>query len=155
MVSSKGRRKFVERRTFAEYTEIIHGEYKNCDEGKHIFMKKILIVDDEMFMRYLLTQALKDDMFELFEAKNGQEALEEGARISPDLMILDVKMDGLDGFEVAARFKKTNPKCSIILLTAESDIRERFELNKENVDHLIHKPCDLESLSEMVKNILA
>lgn len=117
-------------------------------------MKKILIVDDEMFIRYILTEALKDSMFEIFEAKNGQEALDEGAKIIPDLMILDVKMAGMDGFEVAREFKKTNPKCVIMILTAESDATENYELNKEYVDYLIHKPCNLETLSEIVKEIL-
>ena len=67
----------------------------------------ILIVDDEVFMRTVLREALVEGGYAVFEASDGEGALDSVRRQVPDLILLDVIMPGMDGFEVCERLRQT------------------------------------------------
>ena len=68
---------------------------------------KILVVDDDRLIRGLARDALEPEGFDVTECSNGADALDAFDRVSPDLVILDLHMPGLDGFEVCRRLRKT------------------------------------------------
>jgi len=75
-------------------------------------MAKILIVDDEPVNREVLIAFLDDSGHELIEAGNGTEALAQVAKHSPDLLLLDIMMPELDGYEVVRRLRAQGASCS-------------------------------------------
>lgn len=119
-------------------------------------MAKILIIDDEERNRKLLEILMIADGHEVRSAVNGQSGLREIAAAAPDLIILDVMMPGMDGFEVA-RSLKTNPQTKAIpILVASSldDTASHKRMMSINIDAFLVKPIDRWELSKQVKELL-
>lgn len=120
-------------------------------------MAKILVVDDEEHILMILKDSLEFSGFTIVTATNGEEALEAVAKENPELLVLDIGMPKLDGWEVCRRLKG-DPKTKalpIIILTAyaqTSDQRKGLELG---ADRFITKPCDLTYLVEEINALLA
>ncbi|MDP8299196.1 MAG: response regulator [Candidatus Tantalella remota] len=105
---------------------------------------KILIVDDEVFMAALVSERLKDAGFDIHVASSGKAALEYAKTALPDLIVLDIMMPVMDGYEVARRLHK-DPKTSlipIIMLTAKSLTEDKVKALKMGIDDYIVKPYD-------------
>ena len=122
-------------------------------------MKKILIADDEPEILKLIRRALEleDENYELHEAKNGDEALAKAIEIKPDLLLLDIMMPGMSGYEVC-RELKNNPDTKgiiIIFVTARgaSDIAEST-MKMRGGDGFIPKPFSMDVLAFKIKQIL-
>ncbi|MDC4205366.1 MAG: response regulator [Candidatus Manganitrophus sp.] len=118
--------------------------------------KKVLIVDDEEFVRQLIQIKLKFCGIETVEAGNGVEAIEKAVSERPDLILLDVMMPKMNGFEACQRLK-ANQETShipIIMLTARGDpsAKERGE-NAGALEYLT-KPFSPQKLAERVLEIL-
>ena len=105
-------------------------------------MKKILVVDDEMYMRRLLGHHLKRAGFEILEAGNGREALELAAREMPDLIVMDVMMIEMDGLTALKQLKKSGDTRAIpvIMITASARHITREESEKSGAALLLTKP---------------
>ena len=119
-------------------------------------MAKILVIDDEERNRKLLEILMTADGYEVVSAANGQSGLREIATAAPDLIILDVMMPGMDGFEVA-RSLKTNPQTRAIpILVASSldDAASRKRMISIKIDAFLVKPIDRWKLSRQVKELL-
>jgi signal transduction histidine kinase len=116
----------------------------------------ILIVDDERHNRELLEVMLKPEGFLLLSAANGEEALAIVARQPPDLILLDVMMPGMDGYEVAGRIKSDADTKSIpiIMLTALDDRNARMLGLNAGAEDFLTKPVDRAELSVRVRNLL-
>lgn len=118
-------------------------------------MAKILIVDDEPVNRDVLIAFLDESGHELLEAGNGQEALEQVARHSPDLLLLDIMMPEIDGFEVIKRLRATITEyLPIILVTARADQASRVRGLHVGADEFLTKPVDARELILRVSNLL-
>lgn len=118
--------------------------------------KKVLIVDDEEFVRQLIQIKLKFCGIETVEAGNGVEAIEKAVSERPDLILLDVMMPKMNGFEACQRLK-ANQETShipIVMLTARGDpsAKERGE-NAGALEYLT-KPFSPQKLAERVLEIL-
>ena len=116
----------------------------------------ILIVDDEPHNRQLLEVMLKPEGFLLLSAANGEEALALVARQPPDLILLDVMLPGMDGYQVAARIK-SDPATSnipVIMLTALDDRNARILALSAGADEFLTKPVERTELSVRVRNLL-
>ena len=117
---------------------------------------KILIVDDVMSNVLLLKVLLTNEKFAIATASNGRQALEQVDKENPDLVLLDVMMPDMSGFEVAQHLK-ANPKTAdipIIFLTAKTlkeDILEGFKIG---ADDYITKPFSMEELTFRIEAIL-
>ncbi|MDH5290609.1 MAG: response regulator, partial [Acidimicrobiia bacterium] len=81
--------------------------------GEHL-----LIVDDEGNLRSMLSAALRHHGFTVTEAENGRQALEQVAKEHPDLLVLDVMLPELDGFEVCRRLRSDGNHTPVLFLTA-------------------------------------
>jgi len=118
--------------------------------------KKILIVDDDEDIVNLIKVSLNLANFETREVFGGQEALDLLAKERPDLILLDIMMPNIDGYEVCRRIKKDKKLKSIpvILLTAKgqkSDAEKGLEIG---ADDYIIKPFDPFELGERVRSVL-
>lgn len=114
-------------------------------------MKKILVVDDEYTVRELLEISLEDD-YEIIKAEDGEEAIEKTKSKSPDLIILDVMMPKMDGFEVCRKLKfdKNTSNIPIIVLTAKHDPQDLKTAISCDVDEYITKPFEPDILKQRV-----
>jgi DNA-binding response OmpR family regulator len=116
----------------------------------------ILIVDDEPTGREVLATLLQPQGYQLLMAANGQEALEQAAAHLPDLILLDVMMPGLDGFEVCRRLRADARlgEVPIIMLTALDDRASRLQGIQAGADDFISKPFDRVELRARVRTIV-
>lgn len=117
-------------------------------------MKKILIADDEKNMRWILEKNLKDEGFQIIEAKDGEEAFNQFLDGEPDMIILDYKMPVLDGMEVLKRINKINSKIPVIMITAHGSTEAAIEAMKHGAIDYIQKPFDIEELKIKIRKSL-
>lgn len=111
---------------------------------------RILIVDDEERFRTTLAKRLGEREFEVFTVGSGTEAIDEVQRRLYDVIILDIKMPGLDGIETLAELKKLNAGLEVILLTGHGTMDTAIEgMRKGAYDYLL-KPCDIDLLVEKI-----
>ena len=118
--------------------------------------KKVLIVDDEEFVRQLIQIKLKFCGIDTVEAANGVEAIEKAISEKPDMILLDIMMPKMNGFEACQRLKanKETAHIPIVMLTARGDpsAKERGE-NAGALDYLT-KPFSPQKLAERIIEIL-
>jgi two-component system alkaline phosphatase synthesis response regulator PhoP len=119
-------------------------------------MKKILIVDDEPNIVMSLEYTFKKNSFEVFIARDGQEALDILQNQLPDVIILDVMMPMVDGFATLEQIKKDERlrHCKVLFLSAknkEKDIEKGLALG---ADLYVVKPFSLKKLVEQVQNLI-
>ncbi len=116
--------------------------------------KTILLVDDEAPIRELLRQQLSTQGYKLREAKDGREAIAEVKKQLPDLVILDVKMPEMSGFDVAAVLKHNPQSMSIpiIMLSVEEEQERGYRLG---IDRYLTKPINAQELLDAVRYLLA
>jgi CheY-like chemotaxis protein len=119
-------------------------------------MAKILIVDDEPALRFLITSTLEDEGYELLEAADGLEAYESILKEKPDLVILDVMMPGLTGYELCARIKQNTrtSKTIVIMLTAKGQEQDRLQSEAVGADLYLRKPFSPIQLIDIVESML-
>ncbi|REE88564.1 two-component system response regulator ResD [Paenibacillus taihuensis] len=113
----------------------------------------ILIVDDETNMRNLLRLCLTQEGYEVTEAKDGFEALDLLKKIPFDLIILDIVMPDLDGWEVCRNIRDTK-KIPILMLTARSDTKDKVQGLKMGADDYLVKPFEMDELAARVVALL-
>jgi DNA-binding response OmpR family regulator len=118
--------------------------------------ENILIVDDEPHLALLLAEVLAEAGYDAHAIDNGHDALETVRRDPPDLMLLDVQMPGLDGFEVATRLKADPATASIpiIMLSAMAGRGARVIGLESGAEEYLAKPFDRVELLARVRNLL-
>ncbi|NER33476.1 MAG: GAF domain-containing protein [Oscillatoria sp. SIO1A7] len=107
--------------------------------------KIVLVVDDDPSIRELLRQSLEEEGYEVREAQNGMEAISLAKAIAPDLVILDVKIPQIDGFDVAAVLKN-DPQTMQIPIIILSIVEDRQRGYRVGVDRYLTKPIDKSEL---------
>jgi PAS domain S-box-containing protein/putative nucleotidyltransferase with HDIG domain len=117
---------------------------------------KILIVDDTPTGRETLGALLYSEEYELHFASNGQEALEKAAELIPDLILLDVMMPDMNGFEVCEHLRKDEvlAEVPVIMVTALYDRKSRLQGIRAGADDFISKPFDTTELGARVQMIV-
>jgi DNA-binding NtrC family response regulator len=115
----------------------------------------ILIVDDEDLICFVLTQLLRVHGYAVQTASRGEEALEMIASSRPDLVILDIRMPGLSGFDVLNRIRSTDPALPVILMTALSSVRDAVEGIKAGAFDYMGKPFDNNEMIATIRRALA
>jgi two-component system, OmpR family, alkaline phosphatase synthesis response regulator PhoP len=119
-------------------------------------MKKILLVDDEPNILMSLEYTFKKNNFEVYVARDGQEALDILQKQQPDIIILDIMMPLVDGYETLRQIKKEEKlqHCKVIFLSAknkEKDIEKGLALG---ADRYVLKPFSIKKLVEQVHELL-
>jgi len=115
----------------------------------------ILIVEDNMELLDFMKESL-EDKYQIFTAQNGLEAIEKLNHFSPELIISDVMMPGMDGFEFTKKIKSAinTSHIPVILLTAKSGLENKFRGLKTGADYYIEKPFYPNILEQNIENIL-
>lgn len=121
-----------------------------CADGK-----KILIVDDQFGIRALLSEVFSQEGYETFQAENGRVALEIVNREKPCLVLLDMKIPGMDGLEILKQIKKMEPDMKVIMMTAYGELDMLKEASKLGVLRHFTKPFDIEELKLEVNKQMA
>lgn len=118
--------------------------------------KKILIVDDEPDILKTMKYNLEFEGYEVFSAQDGEEGLKKINQALPDLVLLDLKMPGKNGFQVAKEIKsqKEYRDIPIIVLSALKDEASKYIAAKGGAVEFIEKPVDIEKLKFHIKDIL-
>lgn len=118
---------------------------------------KVLVVDDEVNITQILEFSIGAEGFDVITAQNGEEAVEKARREQPDLIILDVMMPKIDGYE-ACRILKANPltkNIPVVLLTAKGrDIDKRLGMEVGATDYIV-KPFSPNRLVERINQLLS
>ncbi len=113
----------------------------------------ILVVDDELIVRNSLKDWLEDEGYDVNIAASGQEALDLLKNGEYHLMLLDIKMPGMDGVEVLKKAKEAAPDLSVVMMTAYATVETAVEAMKEGAIDYLMKPFDLEVLIPMVTRV--
>lgn len=117
---------------------------------------KVLVVDDEENIQELIRLGLRYEGFQVESASNGPDGISAAQRLSPDLVILDLMLPGMDGLEVCRRMRAnpTTQDVPILMLTAKDEVHDRVTGLDTGADDYLTKPFDFEELVARVKAIL-
>ena len=117
---------------------------------------RILVVDDILPNVKLLEAKLKNEYYEVFTATSGQEALEKAAAERPDLILLDIMMPGMDGYEVCRRLKadKNLTHIPIVMVTALTDPEDKVRGLEAGADDFLSKPINDTALMARVRSLV-
>jgi FixJ family two-component response regulator len=116
--------------------------------------RSVLIVDDEKNIRLTLSLALEKLNLPVETAANGEEALQKLAEKSYGLMLLDLRMPGIDGMEVLRRLPEIRPEVKVVIITAWGTIEAAVEAMKLGAVDFLQKPFDAEEVRDMVSSLL-
>lgn len=111
---------------------------------------KLLIVDDQNGIRVLLVEVFNSEGYETFEASNGKLALDIVEKEDPDLVLLDMKIPGMDGLEILKRVKKIKPEIKVIMMTAYGELEMIKEARAMGALMHFTKPFDIDELRMVV-----
>lgn len=117
---------------------------------------KVLIVDDEMDTLLPLKRSLEAGDYIVVEALNGQEALKKVRNEIPDIILLDLMLPGMDGYEVCSTLKNNalTKNIPIIMLTARDLVKDRVKGLEIGADDYVAKPFNLHELKARIKSVL-
>ena len=115
--------------------------------------RRILIADDEEAARRGLGQILTEDGYEVFLASDGEEALRQVAQESPDILLTDLRMPGMDGHELLNRVRQGYPDMTVVIMTAHGTIRSAVQALQEGAEDYLTKPIDVEELEHLLDRL--
>ncbi|MFS0645501.1 response regulator [Siminovitchia sp. 179-K 8D1 HS] len=117
--------------------------------------QKVLIVDDQFGIRTLLNEVLQKEGYQIYQAANGHQALHMMKQHAPDLVLLDIKIPGMDGLEILKKMKEMNQDIRVIIMTAYGEL-DMIEKTKQ-LGALAHfsKPFDIEEIRNAVKQYVS
>jgi two-component system OmpR family response regulator len=115
---------------------------------------RLLVVDDEPNILELLSASLRFAGFDVATATNGTDALRVAASYRPDLVVLDVMMPGLDGFEVVKRLRQEEQRVPVLFLTAKDGTEDKIAGLTLGGDDYITKPFSLEEVIARIRAVL-
>ena len=128
----------------------LHFSGHRCKGG---IMQKILFVDDEESIRLLYQEEFAEKGYDVSLAGSGEEALQKFGEINPDLLVIDIKMPGMDGIEVLSKIREKSKKVPVILCTAYGEYKHNLETWAS--DAYVVKSANLESLFNKVEELLS
>lgn len=117
-------------------------------------MTRVLVVDDEESIRNMMRMNLELDGYEVLTARDGADALEQFEQKPPEVVLLDVRMPGMDGVEVLGRMKALNPDVEVIIITGHGDMDMAIECLRKQASNFLTKPVGEELLSLSLKRSL-
>ncbi|MBD3208044.1 MAG: response regulator [Candidatus Nealsonbacteria bacterium] len=118
---------------------------------------KILIIEDDRFLRELISKKLTDEGYDISQAVNGEEGIKKAKEVKPDLILLDLILPSMDGFEVLSRIKKDEGVASIpVIILSNLGQKEEVErgLDLGATDYMIKAHFTPGEIIEKIKNVL-
>lgn len=116
--------------------------------------KKVLIVDDQNGIRILLMEVFGSEGYKTFQAANGKQALEIVRNESPDLVLLDMKIPGMDGLEILKHIKAANSEIKVIMMTAYGELDMINQATELGAIMHFTKPFDIDEIRHAVNQQL-
>jgi two-component system response regulator AtoC len=116
---------------------------------------RILVVDDEKLIRWSVGERLQRGGYTVFSAETGEQALEIIAQTPPDVMLLDVKLPGIDGVETLRRALAEQPEITVLMMSAHSTVDVAVEAMKHGAMDFLVKPFPFQSLDAAVERALS
>ena len=118
--------------------------------------KRLLIVDDEETLTFSLYQSfiLSKKDYEVVTANNGEEALKKVQEAPFDLLITDICMPGISGFDVIEKVKQQTPNTEIVVMTAYGSSENRENAMQKGARYYIEKPFEIKEIKKIVMDIL-
>jgi DNA-binding response OmpR family regulator len=118
--------------------------------------RRILVVDDDRETLDLTTTILRDAGYTVLTATNGKECLFEARRSAPDLILLDINMPGIDGWEALRmlRLDEATGSLPVAMFSVRFDLREKMEALKRSADDYIVKPFSYDEILERIDRLL-
>ncbi|MCY0875961.1 MAG: response regulator [Firmicutes bacterium] len=113
--------------------------------------KQVLVVDDQFGIRVLLQEVLEREGYEVLLAGSGMEALQIVGKHEPDLVLLDMKIPGMDGIEILTNIRKTHPHLKVVMMTAYGELDLVKEASALDAIGHFTKPFDIDELRAFVK----
>ena len=117
-------------------------------------MGKILVVDDQFGVRSLLVEIFQEDQHEVETAENGAEALKLLISFQPDLILMDMKMPGMNGIETLEQIRDLGCQVDVIMISASWDNQNMEQAKDLGILCYMSKPFDLFELRERVREIV-
>jgi DNA-binding NtrC family response regulator len=117
--------------------------------------KNIVVVDDEPSFRNILSSILQNEGYSVETASDGDEVIPLVGKKKIDLMLLDIQMKRVGGFEVLEYVKKNKPEIKVIMLTGFSELANAVKSKSMGAEAFISKPYDLIDLLDTIKSVLA
>lgn len=117
--------------------------------------RKVLIVDDQNGIRVLLVEVFNAEGYKTFQAANGKLALDIVQSENPDLVLLDMKIPGMDGLEILKRIKQMNSEIQVIMMTAYGELDMINEATDLGALKHFTKPFDIDELRVAVNSVLS
>lgn len=117
-------------------------------------MNKVLLVEDEIAIRKFTKINIQKAGFEVYEAGTGEEGVEMALKIKPDVVILDVMLPGINGFEVCSILRNEMPNIGIIMLTAKTQEVDRILGLEQGSDDYMVKPFNPQELVLRIKSLI-
>src|SRR5512145_2614444 len=115
-------------------------------------MDKLLLIDDEADVQYSFRRIFDSSEIELATVSSGEEGLRLIPQFNPDLVIMDVRMQGISGLETLRRIRRMDSKLLVILMTAYGTTQTAIEAMKLGAYDYLLKPFDVPKLKELVNN---
>ena len=116
-------------------------------------MTKILLVEDETSIRKFIKINLEREGFDVYEAGSGEEGLDIAKEKQPDIVLLDIMLPGIDGFEVCDRLRASFPGLGIIMLTAKAEDYDKIMGLQSGTDDYLTKPFNPTELTLRSKSL--
>jgi two-component system response regulator (stage 0 sporulation protein F) len=115
---------------------------------------KVLIVDDQAGVRFLLDIVVREAGHKSYMAQNGMEAIEMACSIKPDLIFMDVRMPLIGGLEALGKIKAANPEIQVIIMTAYGSEQTVSDAKSKGAWCYIAKPFDVEEIKELLNKFV-
>jgi DNA-binding NtrC family response regulator len=116
-------------------------------------IQRILVVDDDALSREFLVEAITALGYKPIEAKSGQEALERAQHTSPDLVLTDMRMPGMDGMELIKKIRELSPDMPSVMITAQGTIESAVQAMRQGASDFLLKPCTAEAIELVIDRI--
>jgi DNA-binding NtrC family response regulator len=114
----------------------------------------ILVVDDEESLRTVLSSELINEGYEVRTAADGDDAIQEMQKADFSLILLDIKMPRMNGFDVLKHIKENHIRAKVVMLTGFADLKNAIESKKLGADDFVSKPYDLVDLLTTIERVL-
>ncbi len=118
-------------------------------------LARVLVVDDEKLIRWSVAERLQRDGYEVLSAESGEQALEMVAATPPDLMLLDVRLPGIDGVQTLQRALSLHPELAVLMMSAHSTVDIAVDAMKHGAVDFLVKPFPFQALDEAVERAIA
>ncbi|MFB4213577.1 response regulator [Shouchella sp. 1P09AA] len=114
----------------------------------------VMIVDDQFGIRVLLTEILQKDGYQMYQAANGKEALDIQEMEEIDIVLLDMKIPGMDGVEILKKMKERQPTIKVVMMTAYGELKMVNEALENGAISYMAKPFDIEDVRQVIRQNL-